>query len=122
MEIKLTDREIKVLESLERRLTANYNDGVKFVQHEEDRLIIGNILDMANKHIEYSIIAYDGDDEETRIGKVFDDKKSAMAYAKKHITKKRYNGYHIMEMTYHFHNSIKEYDDEEVVESIDFDK
>ena len=43
--IYLSDKEINHLLYLEKRLKENYNDGVDFNQDEEDRLIIGDILD-----------------------------------------------------------------------------
>ena len=43
--IYLSDKEINHLLYLEKRLKENYNDGVDFNQDEEDRLVIGDILD-----------------------------------------------------------------------------
>lgn len=36
------------LDDLQARLQADYNDGEPFEQHEEDRIVLGNILDMIN--------------------------------------------------------------------------
>jgi len=43
--IYLSDKEINHLLYLEKRLKENYNNGAEFNQDEEDRLIIGDILD-----------------------------------------------------------------------------
>lgn len=49
MNIYLNKKEIEILKDLEKRLVDNYNNGKKFEQQEEDRLVIGNILDKASK-------------------------------------------------------------------------
>lgn len=43
--IYLNDKEIKHLLYLEKRLIEDYNNNTGFYQDEEDRLIIGDILD-----------------------------------------------------------------------------
>ena len=45
MKITLKKNDILVLVDLEHRLIENYNNGTPFKQKEEDRLIIGKILD-----------------------------------------------------------------------------
>lgn len=47
MRINITQQELTLLISLEDRLVNNYNHDEKFYQHEEDRLVLGHIIDKA---------------------------------------------------------------------------
>ena len=44
-EIELSKLDLDVLLDLEKRLIDDYNDEKPFEQHEEDRLVIGKIID-----------------------------------------------------------------------------
>lgn len=45
MRINITNKEFVLLLDLERRLVENYNSDSEFQQREEDRLVVGNIID-----------------------------------------------------------------------------
>ena len=50
-EIELSKLDLDVLLDLEKRLIDDYNDEKPFEQHEEDRLVIGKIIDkMVGEH------------------------------------------------------------------------
>ena len=47
--VELTREQALLLIDLEQRLKDNYNNGYPFHQHEEDRLVVGAILDQITK-------------------------------------------------------------------------
>jgi len=51
MKVKINKKDLDILINLEERLLNNYNNGSTFKQHEEDRLIIGYIIDQALSEI-----------------------------------------------------------------------
>lgn len=70
---------------------------------------------------EYSIVVINFDNSEDRIDTIFESLEEAQTYTKK-IDRDYCSGYRIMEMEYHFENEEKIYDDEIVVDSIDFEE